>query len=225
MSVVATAWRVAAKDLLIEVQTGEILVSASLFALLVGVLSSLAFYVHQGTAAQLAPGVLWLVIAFAGVLAMERSWSREREHSAMLSLWLAPIPRAGIYLGKVLGTLALLAFVEAILVVVIAVLFHLDLLAVLGPLTALLALGTLGFVAAGNLFAALGLRTRTRELALSITVFPLVAPALLCAVVATRELLGGAPLAAIGAWLRILIAFDLVFLTAGLLLFEPLTTD
>jgi heme exporter protein B len=224
-AVLRAAWIIAGKDLRIEARTGEILITTGLFALLVTVLTSLSFYVDRAESLRVAPGVLWITIAFAGMLAMGRSFARERELDAMRALWLAPIPRAGIYLGKALGTLLFLAVVEVLLVALVGLFFHIDLGPILLPLGALLLLGTLGFVAAGTLFSALGLRTRARDLAVSVIVFPLVAPALLSAVVATRELMGGAPTEEIVAWLRILAAFDILFIAAGLALFEPLTVD
>ena len=213
------------KDLHIEWRTGEVVLSTSLFAGLVAILSSLSFYIDRDSAARVAPGVLWIAIAFAGVLALGRSWSRERENEAFVALLMAPIPRAAIYLGKGLAVLLFLLIVEVLLVLVVAVLFSLDLWSILAPLSLLLLLGTIGFVAAGNLFAAMGVRTRARDLLLSVAMFPVITPALLCGVVATRELLGGASLAEISAWLRILGSFDLAFITVGVLLFEPLISD
>lgn len=213
------------KDLSIELRTGEVVLSTSLFSGLVAVLSSLSFYVDRNSATQVAPGVLWIAIAFAGVLALGRSWARERENEAFRALLMAPIPRASIYLGKGLAVLLFMLVVEVLLVLAVGILFSLDLLPVLGPLTLLLVLGTIGFVAAGNLFAAMGVRSRARDMLLSVAMFPVIAPALLCGVVATRELLGGASFAEISAWIRILGAFDLAFITAGVVLFEPLISD
>ena len=156
---------------------------------------------------------------------MGRSWSREREHVVVRGLLLSPIPRAGIYLGKALGTLVFLALVEALLVLQVGVLFSLDFLAIAGPLALLLLLGTVGFVATGTLFAAMGARSRARDMALAVALFPIVAPALLCGAVATRELIGGAPLSELIDWVLVLLAFDVIFVTAGLLLFEPLMAD
>ncbi len=222
MNVLRAAALVAWKDLRIEVRTKEIVVTTGLFALLVTVLTSLSFFVDTDTARRIAPGVLWISIAFAGILAMGRTWARERDHDVIVGLLSSPIPRAGIYLGKAAGALVFLLIIEALLLPLVAVLFQVDLLPSLGSVVALLVLGTLGFVAAGNLFAAMGVRTRARELMLSIVVFPLVTPALLAGVVATREALGGAPLSEILAWMRILAAFDLVFVASGTFLFEPL---
>lgn len=224
-AMIKATWQVFRKDLSVELRTGEVVMSTGLFAGLVAVLSSLSFYIDRNSAAKVAPGVLWIAIAFAGVLALGRSWGRERENEAFRALLMAPIPRSSIYLGKGLAVLLFLFTVEALLVLVVAVLFSVSLWSVFGPLSLLLFLGTLGFVAAGNLFAAMGVRTRARDLLLSVAMFPLITPALLCGVVATRELLGGATLADIGGWLRILGAFDLAFIAAGVTLFEPLIND
>jgi heme exporter protein B len=225
VSIWRAAWLVLRKDLRIELRTGEVVVTTALFATLVTVIASLSFYIDEDSAKLVAPGVLWIAVAFSGVLAMSRSWSRERDNDVFRGLLLSPAPRAAIYLGKSLGTVLFLAVVELVLVFEVGVLFNLELLKVLGPLTLLLALGTLGFAATGNLFAAMGVRTSARDMVLAVALFPVISPALLCGVVATRELLGGAPLSELWAWMRILLAFDLAFITAGVLLFEPLVCD
>lgn len=219
------AWLVCQKELRVEARSGEVVLTTSLFATLVAVLGALSLYVSPHAAAQVAPGILWIATSFAGILAMGRTWSRERDHEAFRALLLSPAPRAGLYLGKVLASLAFLALVEAIVLVEIAVLFHLDLGDKLGPLALLLALGSIGFAVTGNLFAALGVHARARDMLLAVVVFPLVAPVLLCGVVATRELFAGAPLSEVFDWVRILLAFDIAFATAGVLLFEPLVAD
>ena len=225
ITVLKAAALVVSKDLRIEARTGEVLVTTGLFAALVAVLASLSFYIDQNMARGIAPGVLWITGAFAGVLSMGRVWARERDHDAMRGLLLAPIPRSGIYLGKAAGSFIFLAIVEILLVPIVALLFHIDIWPVIGRMAALLALGTLGFVAAGTLFAAMGVRTGARDLVLSIVLFPLVTPALLAGVVATRELFGGATLGETLAWMRIISAFDIVFLASGVMLFGPLNSD
>jgi heme exporter protein B len=225
VSTMRAALRIAAKDLRIELRTREITVSTGLFAVLVVVLTSISFYVDDMVARRIAPGVLWIAIAFAGVLAIGRTWQRERENDAMRGLLLAPIPRPAIYAGKAAGTLAFMIAIEILVVPLVAVLFHVDLLPILPMLAAVLGLGTLGFVLTGTLFGAMTVRTRSRDLMLSVVLFPLVTPALLAGVVATREILGGGPIEETLAWLRILAAYDLVAGACGWLLFGPLVSD
>src|SRR5690349_6074740 len=97
------------KELQLELRTGEITVTTGLFATLIAVLTSISFYLDRQLGQKLAPGVLWLAIAFAGVLAMGRSWSHEREHDVIRALLLSPVPRAAIYLSKVLASFAFLS--------------------------------------------------------------------------------------------------------------------
>jgi heme exporter protein B len=225
MSLLSAAWLVFSKDLRIELRTGEILITTGFFALLVTIMTSLSFYLDDVLARRVAPGVLWISIAFSGVLAMGRSFQRERDHEAMRGLLLSPLPRPAIYLGKALGIFAFLVLVEALLLPLLAVLYHLAFDTALGLVALIALLGTLGFSAAGALFAAMGVRVRTKELVLSVVLFPLVSPALLAGVVATREVLGGASLGEIFDWLRLLLAFDLIFIVLGALLFGPLTSE
>jgi heme exporter protein B len=225
VSLPAAAWLVFQKDLRIELRSGEILITTGFFALLVTILTSLSFYLDDVMARRIAPGVLWISIAFSGVLAMGRSFQRERDNDAMRGLLLSPLPRPGIYLGKALGIFTFLTFVELLLLPLLAVLYHLPFNAQLGSVALITLLGTLGYASAGALFAAMGVRVRTKELVLSVVLFPLVSPALLAGVVATREVLGGASLSEVFDWLRVLFAFDLLFLVGGALLFGPLTSE
>lgn len=218
------AWAIAKKDLAIELRTREILVSTGFFAVLVATLSSLSFFVDEVLSRNVAPGVLYIAITFTSVLAISRSWAREREQDAMRALLLAPIPRLAIYLGKAISTFAFLVVVEALLVPLVAVLFRLDFGDVLGGLLAILALATLGVVLAGTLFGAMTVRTSARDLMLSVVLFPLLSPVLLGGVVATRALLGGEA-GEVEAWLKILFAYDVVVALGAWVTFEPLVSD
>ncbi|MEM7608082.1 MAG: heme exporter protein CcmB [Myxococcota bacterium] len=219
------AWIIAKKDIAIEQRTKAVVVSTTLFATLVVILASLSFYLTPALARQIAPGVLWVAIAFSGLLAVGRGWAREREGDAMRALLLAPVPRGAIFLGKLIANTLFLVAVELIVAPLVALFFHIDLLEVGPALLSLLVLGTFGFAAAGTLFGALSVRTGARDLALSVVVFPLVTPALLAAVVATKQLFAGAPLEEMAVWLKILLTFDAFFLVAGLGLFDALMSD
>ena len=216
MKTLRSAWLVALKDLRLELRTKEILTSTGLFAVLVVTLGSLAFYTDPVSAPNIAPGVLWISILFCGILLIGRSWALERENDAIFGMLLAPIPRASIYIGKSLSALILLFAVELLLVPLCLVFFQIESSGKLLPLLGLVFLGSVGFVATATLFSAVGIRTRARDLMLSVLVFPLVAPALLAAAVATRELFAGASLLEVLGWMRILAAFDLLFIGFGL---------
>ena len=216
MSLLRAAWLVAWKDIQLELRTKEILTSTGLFALLVVTLGSLAFYTDPVSAPNVAPGVLWISILFCGILLIGRSWALERENDAVFGLLMSPMPRSAIYVGKTLSALLLLFIVELLLVPLCLVFFQIEPGGVILPLLALVFLGSVGFVSTATLFSAVGIRTRARDLMLSVLVFPLVAPALLASAVATRELFGGASTAEVLGWMRILTAFDLLFIAFGI---------
>ena len=210
------------KDLAIELKTGEVVTTSGFFSLLVVITSSLSF--HGGPVQQrvVASGVIWLALAFAAVLALGRSWQRERDEGALDGLLAAPLARSAIYFGKTLGLLLFLLVVWLIVLPVAAILFSLDVMSI-GPGLLLIALAaTPGIAASGTLFGAMTVRTRARDLMLAIVLFPLLSPTLLAAVVATRELTGGAPLAELVDYLKLMCLFDAVFLSGGLAMFGGL---
>lgn len=225
MTLLRAAWLIAKKDLRIEARSGEIAMTSGFFAVLVAVIASLSFYVDDATAQRIAPGVLWISVAFAGVLAMGRTWARERDEQAYVSLRLSPLPHGALFFGKLLSTLSFLFVVEALLLPAIAVLFHVELLPIALPLLLTTFLGTLGFAAPGTLFFSMTLKTGARDLLLAIVLFAIATPALLAAVVATREVLLGSTLADLGNWLRVLVAADVVYVASGFILLDVLLDE
>lgn len=220
-----------AKDLRIEASTREIVVTAGYFAALVAIMASIAFATGPETTTRVAPGALWLAIVFASILALGRSWQREREESALLGLLVSPVPRAAIWCGKAVGVLGFVLAVEIVVVPLIALLFHVDLPRVIGPLAIVMLLGTVGVAATGTLFGAMTVRTRARELLLATVLFPLLSPALLASVAATREIfyasMTGLPvdMGEVSDWLVLLGVFDAVAVAGGLAMFGALVED
>jgi heme exporter protein B len=208
-----------AKDLRIEARSGELSVTSAFFAVLVVVMSSLAFYLGPETRGQVTAGVVWLAVAFSTVLSLSKGWQREREESAFEALVVSPLSPSALFAGKAIGLLLFLYLIEAIVIPLCAVFFAIDLLKY-GPGLVLIALvATPGIAASATLFGAMTVRTRARDLMLAIVLFPLLSPTLLAAVVATRELLMDIPLSELVDYLGLLAIFDVVFIAGGLSLF------
>ncbi len=220
-----------AKDFAIELATGEIVTTAGFFAALVAIMASVAFATGPETTTRVAPGALWLAIVFAAILALGRTWQREREESALVGLLVSPAPRAAIWCGKAAGVLVFMMAVEVVVVPLVALLFHVDLPRVFGPLVAVMLLGTLGVAATGTLFGAMTVRTRARELLLASVLFPLLSPALVSSVGATREIFYAAAsgqmvdMAEVREWLVLLVLFDAVAIAGGVTMFGALLED
>lgn len=213
---------VARKDLAIELATGEIVTTSGFFAILVAVIASLSFFAGPDSAVRVAPGVIWVAVAFASVLALSRTWQREREDGALSGLLVSPTARSAIFAGKAIGLVVFITLVELIVVPVTALFFSVDLIK-MGPGIALFCLvATPGIAAVGTLFGVMTVRTRARDLVLASVLFPLLSPTLLAAVAGTRELLNGVPTVELLDYFELMGVFGVVFTAAGLGLFELL---
>ena len=213
------------KDLVLETRRRETIASLFLLGLLVLVIFQFAIDVDESNARTLAPGVLWIAIVFSSTLALGRAFAIERENGCMTALLMAPIDRGRLYLAKLLVNVLMLVVFEALLVPMFALFFAVDLSGRVGPLCAVLLAGTVGLAAVGTLFALAALGTRARELMLPLLILPMQVPLLIAAVKATDLVLQGHGLAALGAWGSVLLAFDVLFVTAGWLVFEFVAVD
>jgi heme exporter protein B len=223
---VRTAWLVLRKDFAIEARSWEVLTTTLFFATSCVLVFAFAF-VKEGKAVEdAAAGILWIAIAFSGTLALGRTFERERYGDTLRALLLAPAPRPALYVGKLLGMLALLGTAEVFLTPMVAFLFQATLFSRPLLLVALLAGGTIGFSAVGTLFAAMLVRARSRDVLLPILLYPITIPVIIAGVRGTAALLAETPdEAAATMWIGILAAFDVVFVTLALWTFEPLMTE
>jgi heme exporter protein B len=225
MSFLGTVLAILSKDLRVELRTREIVLSTGLFSFLTVVLSAFAFDLNTVPGEVSAAGVLWISVAFGGILCLGRTFNRERDFGVWTAVLMTPASRAALYLGKTLGVLVFLLAVELVLLPVIDLLFHSRLLGNLGAMLPVMILGTLGYAAAGTLFGAMTIRTRLKDLLLGVILFPLVAPVLVSSVAATRAVASGQGLVAASDYLGLIAVFDVIFLVGGLWLFDALMED
>ena len=211
------------KDLRLEWRTREILVTAVFFAFLVTVMASLAFAGMRN--AETVPGAIWLPVSFASVLALTRTWQRERDDDALTGLLLTPMPRSALYAGKAAGVCMFLSFVFAVVTLSAGLFFHVSFAPVWLHLLGLELLGMVGLASFGTLFGAMTVRTRARDLVLASVLLPLLWPVLLTGVSATRELLEYGAGAELGDYYALLGVFDLLGVVGGLALFGRLIEE
>ena len=219
------ALAVAGKDLRVEHRSKTALISAIAFAALVLVIFNFARDAAVVSREMLAPSVLWITFTFSGVIALNRSFTLEKENAALDGLLLAPVSRGALFLGKYLANLAFVFTVEAVALPLFVIFFGVDLSSSLLGILVTAFVATIGFVAAGTVFAAMTVRTRFAELMMPLLLLPFLLPPVIGAVQATSRLLAGRPMSEIGGWLRILGFYDLVFITVCLLLFPALMDE
>ena len=226
MTFLGTAILVARKDLVVETRSREVVYTSLLFAISCMLVFAFGLVREGRVVADAAAAILWITIAFAGTLALNRIFDRERQNETLRALLLAPASRAAIYVGKLAGVLALLLLVEAIVVPLVMIMFNAALFRHAGFMLAFLFCGSVGYSAVGTLFAALLARTRGRSALLPVLLYPITVPVIIGGVRGTAALLQPeVDLAVAQAWLTMLVAFDAVFLTLSLWTFEPAMTE
>ena len=210
------------KDLLTERRSKEQVNALFFFALLLLFLFQFALGADRERLGAALPGLLWLGFVLSGLLGLGRAFLVERENDCWEGLLLAPGDKSAIYVGKFVGNLVVMLLVEAIVLALFALFFNIDLGPHLPGLTLVIVLGTVGFAAVGTLFAAMTAHVRARELLFPVLLLPVQVPVLLGAVKATEAVLSGEPLSAVGHWLKLLVAADVIYLTVGILTFDVL---
>jgi heme exporter protein B len=219
-------WTIARKDWLIEGRAKDVLTATLFFAAMVVIIQVFAFGPSNvgskefATALrQAAPGVLWVAVAFASILAANRAFASEAEDGALEALLAYPVPAEFLYMGKLLANLGLMLILAAIVTPITIFLYNLPVGANWPLLILTVFLGTAGFSIVSTFFSALTVNLRAREALLPIIVFPLVVAVVLGAVNATVAIVTLAPADEVWKWLRLLIGFDVVLVTACTLVF------
>jgi heme exporter protein B len=211
-------WAIAAKDLRAELYGREVFSTMTVFSGLAVLIFGMAFDLRVPEAEMVVPGVLWVIILFAGVLGLNRSFGAETDRGTLPALLLAPVDRSAIYFGKAIANLVFTSGTAAVILVVMYFIFDTPLLQ---PwILVSTALGTFGFVGVGTIFAALTASVRARESLLPILLLPVMVPVFMAGVAATAGVLDGGGLEKIASWLWILVGFDVVFLGVAYLLFD-----
>ena len=213
-------WVIIWKDLTTEFRSKEMILSMSLFAFLVLIIFGFAFETGFKKIDGLIPGILWVAFIFSALMGLSRSFGSERDGGTLPGLRLCPMSPWGIYLAKMIGTFIFTAIMEIFSLILLVVLYNLNLLPFLLPLGLIIFLGTLGFSSVGTIFSAMSSTTKARDVMLSILVFPISVPLIIASVKATGTILEGQSLEAVASWIKILVAFDLVFLLLAYLTFE-----
>ncbi len=223
MSFFRLALVVAVKDLRAEFRTKEAINASLAFALVILLMFSFAFDPESETTREISGGLLWIVFAFAGTLILNRSFAREIPNDCLDALISAPVAGSALFLGKALANYVLVFAVELIALPVFAIFNNVtsSITAHLGQLLLVMALGTWGMTIIGTIFSALTVNIRLREVMLPMLTYPILVPALMSAMQLTASLVMGHPIGpANDAWLKMLMAFDLVYTAASIALIE-----
>ncbi len=216
-------WAIIYKDLLAEFRSHELISSMAIFAMLSILIFSFALELDRLARQEAISGVLWVTVAFASMLGLNRSLSMERERGNLNALLAAPIARSVIFFGKMIGNYVFALVVGLLLLPIMSVLYNQS---VLQPwILVILLLGTLGLATVGTLLATMTVQTRARDSLLPIVMLPLALPIILASVKASTAILNADPAADWMAWFQMLLVINVVYLVACYLLFDYIVEE
>lgn len=213
-------WSIFLKEVRAEIRAKEVFSTMIVFGLLGALIFGLAFDLRVPDSGMVAPGILWVIVLFAGVLGLNRSFGAEVDRATLAGLLLAPVDRSAIYFGKLAANLLFMLLMEALLLPVILILFDISLFHPLA-LSGLL-LGTIGYTGVGTLFAALTANSRARETMLPILLLPVVLPVFTAGVALAAGVIARQPISGLWRWIGILLVYDLLFLVIAYLVFDQI---
>ena len=215
-SVQAIVW----KDLTMERHTKQTMSIMVVFSLAAVIVFNFALELQLDAARQVSTGLLWIVILLASTLGLNRSLASEQENRSMDAVLIAPVDRSAVYIAKVISVTLFVSTLEAILIPLFIAFFDKP---YWRPQVLLIVfLGTIGYVAAGVLVSSMSIQTRSRDVLLPVLLLPLSLPSALAAATAVSAYM----LPELPAWsevqapVALLIAFDVLMLTAGFLTYR-----
>jgi heme exporter protein B len=216
-------WALLWKDVLLELRTKERVSSLFVLALLIVLVFVFALSPEQIQRPEVGAALLWVALLFAGMLGLQRAFLIEQERACFSGLLLCPFEPGALFLAKLIGNLLFLSLVETVVAPLTLLLLQMPWSRSLLALPLVLLLGIVGFSALGTLFAAIAVRTRAREVLLPLLLLPLLVPLLIAAVKITGAVLAGEVWT--GVWLRVLLAFDVIFVVTGWLIFSQVVQE
>lgn len=221
MNLFRAALLLAKKDLYSELKTKQIMVTQIIFAGLVIVVFSFAFDPANNTTKAVIPGVIWVIIVFAGVLGLNRSFISEQRNDTMQGLLVAPMEASSIYLGKFLANFTMMLIVELVSIPFLFLLFDFKFFGSIPYFILVVFLGSFGFIAIGTFLAALAANSKSSEMLLPLLLFPITTPILIGVVQATRIILTNMEkFSSAVAWIQLVTAYDIIFFVVCFLLID-----
>ena len=211
------------KDLAAELRSRELLSAMLIFALLVILIFNFALDLQPRLRETVTPGVIWVTLAFAGTLGLNRSMAMEKDRGCLDGLLLAPVDRSAIYFGKAISNLVFILIIAVIVLPVYSLLYNFNVL--IPGLLLVILLGSLGYVAVGTLLSSISIQTRSRDMLLPILLFPLVIPVIISAVKASTGFLEGWAFNEIQPWLSLLVVYDVIFTAAAFMVFDYIVEE
>ena len=212
-------WCIVQKDLVAEWRARQVWPRMLALGLAAGYLLSYQLSDSQMDLRLIAGSLCWLTVSVASMLALGQAVAVEHDEGCWDGLRQYPVGAATIYLAKLAVNVVALGALQCV-VVPMFVLMSGAALPHAGGVLIVSALGNLGISAIGTLVGAMSSAVRQSQGLAAVLLLPLLVPLILAASKATTLVFVGQMGAEWWRWVQLLGAFAVIYVTAGLVLFE-----
>lgn len=214
----STAWVLVWKDLVQEWRSRDVLTSMFAFAVLSLFIFNYALELSPIDRAEIAPGLIWVVMVFAGTLGLNRSFAAEQDQGSFEGLMMAVPELSVIYLAKVITNLLMMFGLAILVIPIYSVLYNQSLFDL--RFFGVLMLGAWGYSAAGTLISSMTVQTRMRDLLLPVLLFPLLLPVNMAVVKSGSAIIAASSVPEFQSWINLLLVYDVIMTVVSIMVFE-----
>ena len=211
------------KDIKIELQTKETLVTICLFGLLIITVFSLSTENNSLINQNFGAGILWSSIIFAGSIAMVKFFYHEEQNKTLQSLLVMPVPSELILFSKSIVFFLFLSISEIVIFLISSVLFNLNIFSlklIIGSVVF-----NVGYSVVGSFFGVISSKSSSKEILLTMLLIPIITPILMFIIATTNDVIRSELNNNFQIWLGVGISFDIIFLTLMSYLFGKILEE
>ena len=197
------------KDLKIEMQSKETIVTLCLFSMVIITVFALTTENNSLINQSFGSGIIWSSVIFAGSIAMVKFFYHEEQNKTLQSLILMPIPSEIILFSKSITFLLFLSISEIIIFLISTVLFNLNIFTFNILIASLIF--NIGYSFVGSFFGVIASKSSSREILLTILLIPIIIPLLMFIIAITNDSISNNLESNFQTWLSVGISFDIIF--------------
>jgi len=206
------------KDLKSELRTRYALNALIMFVVIT--LSMVLFSFGNETVPQfILSGVLWIIIFFAAMSGLSRTFVSEEERGTVFTLQLLTDP-SSVFFGKLLLNTLLSCTINTLTVALYLIFIDNFIILTWSVFCLITMLGSIGLAAGSTIVAAIVAKANTKGTLYPVLAFPILLPLLIAAISGTQMAVEGASLDSAGGLLQFLVSYIVVFTVLPSMLFD-----
>jgi heme exporter protein B len=178
----------------------------------------------EGASLSALSGMLWVVVFFAAMSGLSRTFVTEEERGTALTLQLLASPTA-VLLGKLIFNLILVLLLNIFVVALYTLFISEFVIKTYGIFIVTVILGSMGFAASATIIAAIIARANTKGTLYPVLAFPILLPLLLTVINGTRLATEGAFFEEALGEFQILVSYIVAVVAVSYIVFDYVWKD